>query len=207
LTALPLPCLMLVTEPSPHLPQIVAEAVVGGVNIVQWRDRRPDGYPPTRTESLAMLNASHPALLLKNVGTVFRGIPGVHGIHLPEGRLTVEASRCVLSPGGLVGRSVHSVDTAREAAVQGADYLVAGTIFASPSHPDRPPAGLGFLRDVCAAVSLPVLAIGGVTPQNLKLCLEVGAAGVAVLSPIMRATDPQAAAQTYRAALDNNWKK
>jgi len=105
-----------------------------------------------------------------------------------------------------VGRSVHSVEAASEAAAQGADYLVAGTIFASQSHPDRSPAGLGFLRDVCAAVSLPILAIGGVTPQNLKLCLEIGAAGVAVLSPIMRATDPQAAAQTYRAALDSNWK-
>ncbi len=204
MTLLPLPCLMLVTEPSPYLPQIVAEAVAGGVNIVQWRDRRADGYPPKRTEKLAMLNASHPALLLENVGTVFRGI---HGVHLPEGRLTVEATRRVLSPGGLVGRSVHSVDAACEAAAQGADYLIAGTIFASQSHPNILPSGLGFLHDVCAAVSLPVLAIGGVTPQNLELCLEAGAAGVAVLSPIMRATDPQASAQNYRAALDSNWKK
>lgn len=151
-----------------------------------------------------MLTASHPALLLENVGTVFRGI---HGVHLPEGRLTVEATRRILSPGDLVGRSVHSVDAACEAAAQGVDYLVAGTIFASQSHPDRPPAGLGFLRDVCAAAPVPVLAIGGVTPQNLKLCLEAGAAGVAVLSPIMRATDPKAAAQAYRVALDGNWKK
>lgn len=151
-----------------------------------------------------MLNASHPALLLENVGTVFRG---AHGVHLPEERLTVEATRRVLSPEDLVGRSVHSVDAAREAAAQGADYLVAGTIFASQSHPDREPTGLGFLRDVCAAANLPVLAIGGVTPQNLELCLEAGAAGVAVLSPIMRATDPQAAAQAYRGALDSNWKK
>lgn len=204
LTALPLPCLMLVTEPSLHLPQIVAHAVAGGVNVVQWRERRADGSPLTRTESLAMLSASRPALLLENIGTVFRGI---HGSHLPEGRLTVEATRRILSPGDLVGRSVHSAASARAAAEEGADYLIAGTIFTSQSHPGIAPAGLGFLREVCAAVSVPVLAIGGITPQNLELCLEAGAAGVAVLSPIMRATDSKAAAEAYRAALDTAWKE
>jgi thiamine-phosphate diphosphorylase len=151
-----------------------------------------------------MLTASHPAFLLENVGTVFRGI---HGVHLPEGRFTVEATRRILSPGSLVGRSVHSVEGAEKAADEGADYLLTGTIFASQSHPGLPPAGVGFLRDVCAAVSLPVLAIGGVTPQNLGLCLNAGAVGVAVLSQIMQASDPQAAAQAYRTALNEAWSK
>ena len=202
MTALPLPCLMLVTEPAPRLPQIVRQAVLGGVDAVQWRDR--SGSPPARAEKLAMLEASRPALLLENIGTVFRGL---HGAHLPEGRLTVEAARRILSPGSLVGRSVHSVEGAKRAADEGADYLIAGTIFASQSHPGRPPAGIGSLREVCAAVFLPVLAIGGVTPQNLELCLEAGAVGVAVLSPVMRASDPQAAALAYRTALDEAWSR
>lgn len=202
MTTLPLPCLMLVTEPSLRLPQIVAQAVSGGVDIVQWRDR--SSPPLGRAEKLAMLAASRPALLLENVGTVFRGMDGVH---LPEGRLTVEATRRILSPGGLVGRSVHSVEAACEAAARGADYLVAGTIFASQSHPGAAPAGLGFLRDVCAGVCVPVLAIGGITPHNLGLCLDAGAVGVAVLSPIMQASDPLAAAQAYRAALDAAWRE
>jgi len=201
LTALPLPCLMLVTEPSPHLPQIVAEAVVGGVNIVQWRDS-----VSTRTEiesqRRAVASAVSPAaLLVVNMdGSRRPALLRGNGQHWPERKV-----RRMMH--GFCGGSVHSVETACEAAAQGADYLIAGTIFASQSHPGTPPAGLGFLRDVCAAVSLPVLAIGGVTPQNLKLCLEAGAAGVAILSPIMRATNPKASAQAYRAALDTAWKE
>lgn len=201
MTALPRPCLMLVTEPSPCLPQIVVEAVAGGVDIVQWRDS-----VSTRTEIEAQRRAvasavSPAALLVVNMdGSRCPALLRGHGRHSPERKF-----RRVMH--GFSGGSVHSVEAACEAAAQGADYLVAGTIFASQSHPGIAPAGLGFLRDVCAAVSVPVLAIGGVTPQNLELCLEAGAAGVAVLSPIMRAANPQVSAQAYRGALDSNWKK
>lgn len=201
MTALPLPCLMLVTEPSLHLPEIVAAAVVGGVDIVQWRDS-----VSTRTEieaqrSAVALAVSPAALLVVNMdGSRRPALLRGDGQHWPERK-----ARRMMH--GFCGGSVHSVEAARETAAQGADYLIAGTIFASQSHPDEPPAGQGFLRDVCAAVSLPVLAIGGITPQNLELCLEAGAAGVAVLSPIMRATDPKAAAEAYRAALDTAWKE
>jgi thiamine monophosphate synthase len=191
---------MLVTEPSPRLPQIVAAAVAGGVDVVQWRDKTS-----TRTEieaqRIGMEAASPPALLVLNLDGSRRPVLLTgSGRHWPENK----ARRMMY---GLSGSSVHSAAAAQEAAAQGADYLVAGTIFASQSHPDIPPAGLDFLRDVCAAVSLPVLAIGGVTPSNLGLCLEAGAAGIAVLSPIMRASDPQAVALAYRAALDTYWKE
>jgi thiazole tautomerase (transcriptional regulator TenI) len=92
------------------------------------------------------------------------------------------------------------VDAARAAVDWGADYLVAGTVFASASHPGEPAAGLAFLAQVCAAVRVPVLAIGGVTPANLADCLRAGAAGVAVLSPLQGA-DPRAVAAAYVAAL------
>lgn len=204
------PCLMLVTEPSPRLPQIVSEAVAGGVDIVQWRDKS------LTTEAFDMVwsvreTIGERALLVVNGQPDYspylvRKI-GADGVHLPENSpFSVEQARPA-NAGGLAGCSAHSVARARQAASEGADYLIAGTIFASQSHPDAAPAGLDFLREVCAAVAIPVLAIGGVTPENAGACLEAGAAGVAVLSPIMRAKNPESAAQAYRTALDEAWEK
>jgi len=206
-TNLPRPCLMLVTEPSPRLPQIAGEAVGGGVNVVHLRDKRAAAHglkvtfkglgQSLRTGTIVVVNADWQ----RAVGF------GARHIHLPEQSAPVGVIRHHLGAGALVGKSAHSVEAALKAASQGADYIIAGTIFASQSHPDVEPAGPDFLREVCAAVSIPVLAIGGVTPENLGACLEAGAAGVAVLSPIMRAADPKAAAQRYRAALDAAWEK
>lgn len=212
MTTLPLPCLMLVTEPTPRLPQIVCQAVSGGVNVVQWRDK---GTPEAklREQAKAMRSAlPAPKLLLTNhaakTGNVETWDPvQADGLHLPESAQSVSEVRQLVGPDLLIGCSVHSVAGAKKAADEGANYLLAGTIFASQSHPGLPPTGAGFLRDVCAAVSLPVLAIGGITPQNLGLCLEAGAVGVAALSPIMQASDPQAAALAYRTALDKAWSE
>lgn len=207
MTNLPTPCLMLVTEPSPRLPQIAGEAVGGGVNVVHLRDKRAAAHglrltfkalgQPLRSGTIVVVNADWQ----RAVGF------GARHIHLPEQSAPVGVIRHHLGSGALVGKSAHSVEAALKAAAQGADYIIAGTIFASPSHPDSEPAGLAFLRDVCAAVPIPVLAIGGVTPGNLGACIDAGAAGVAVLSPLMRSADPKAAAQEYRAALDAAWEE
>ena len=198
---------MLVTEPSPRLPQIAGEAVGGGVNVVQLRDKRAAAHGLKLT-----FKALGQALRSGTIVTVNadwqRAVGfGARHIHLPEQSAPVGVIRHHLSSGALVGKSAHLVEAAVRAASQGADYIIAGTIFASQSHPDIEPAGLDFLRDVCAAVSIPVLAIGGVTPENLGACIGAGAAGVAVLSPIMRSADPRAAAQEYRAALDAAWEE
>jgi len=201
---------MLVTEPSPRLPQIVSEAVAGGVDIVQWRDKSiaSDSFDAARNvreaigeRGLMVVNgqANYSPYLVRKISA--------DGVHLPENSpCSVEQARRAVA-GRLAGCSVHSVARSRQAASEGADYLVAGTIFASRSHPDIAPAGLDFLREVCLAVSIPVLAIGGVTPNMVVDCIKAGAAGVAVLSPIMRAKNPESAAQAYRTALDAAWEK
>lgn len=199
----PTPLLMLVTEPSARLPEIVAGAVAGGVNVVQLRDR--DGAPDCLHETATALRfvTQGRALLLINGDPGVAASIGADGLHLPERGLSVREARAMVGPRGLVGRSIHSVESAERAANEGTDYLIAGTIFASGSHPGETPRGLDFLRDVCAAVHpTPVLAIGGVTPERAADCLGAGAAGVAVLSPLMRATDPRAAARRYREEME-----
>ena len=157
---------MLVTEPSPRLPQIVGEALDGGVDVVQWRENRGKGmgYNRAYADLVAALKERAPLIVNGNWETAV-GL-GARRIHLPEKSLPAGVVRHRIGGRSIVGKSVHSVHGARQAVQQGVDYLIAGTIFASPSHPDIAPQGLEWLREVCAAVSIPVLAIGGVTPGN-----------------------------------------
>jgi len=204
---LPLPCLMLVTEPSPRLAEIVAEAVAGGVNAVQWREKVRNGAH-YRQRCTSLRRAAGDAVPLIVNGHWEAALAcGARHVHLPEQSLPVGVVRWRMGGSGLIGKSVHSVESALKAQADGADYVAAGTTFASVSHPNMVPAGLEFLSEVCAAVTIPVLAIGGVTPENTPDCIHAGAAGMAVLSPIMQAADPKAIAQAYRMALDAAWEK
>jgi thiamine monophosphate synthase len=102
---------------------------------------------------------------------------GADGVHLGRGDAGAE---CALDAGLLLGASAASVAEARDAEAQGAAYIGAGPIWATPTKPDADPAiGLDGLGASCRSVSIPVVAIGGVDAANAGACIEVGAAGVA----------------------------
>jgi thiamine-phosphate pyrophosphorylase len=101
--------------------------------------------------------------------------------------------------------SVHSIEAALQAERDGADMLVLGTVFPSTSHPAGTTIGLAGVREVCAAVSIPVIGIGGITAQNAGDVIRAGASGVAVISAIFDAPDPRVAAAELRAAIDAAW--
>jgi len=189
---------MLVTEPMERsrLVAVVREAVSGGVNAVQLRDKSSSDLDLLDT-ALAVKACLGDCPLLVNRRPSVAVRTDIAGVHLPEQGPGIEAARAIVGAGRLIGRSVHSSVEAEAAERAGADYLVAGTVFASRSHPGLPPVGIGFVRSVCMAVSLPVIAIGGVTPENAVQCLASGASGVAVLSAILYAANPRAAATRY----------
>lgn len=85
-----------------------------------------------------------------------------------------------------IGVSIHAVEEAVRAEAAGASYLTAGHIFATDCKKGVPPRGLSFLREVCAAVSVPVYAIGGITPEKEGDCIQSGASGVCLMSSLMR---------------------
>ncbi len=118
------------------------------------------------------------------------------GVQLPEEGTPVAEARLAVGPDMLIGRSVHSINGAVEAESSGADFLIAGTIFPSASHPDGLAQGTDFLRSLCREVSIPVLGIGGITAQNVGNIMEAGCSGVAVISSISEAEDPGSAART-----------
>lgn len=215
---LPLPCLMLVTDRSlcggaDGLVAAVEAAVQGGADAVQLREKDPDGrsLPPEDLLPLARRLRQATlgrALLLVNGLLDVALASEADGVHLPASAPSVWRPREAVPVGGqgfLVGRSVHSLEAARRAEAEGADYLVAGPVYETRSHPGREPAGLSLIEGITRRVRVPVLAIGGVNAGRVDEVVRAGASGVAVISAVLAAADRRAAAGDLRRALDAVW--
>ena len=116
---------------------------------------------------------------------------GAQGVQLGSGDLTAADARRVL-PGGWIGRSVHNAEEAHAAVEEGADFLVIGSIYRTPSHPGRSAGGPGLVSDA-ARFGRPVIAIGGVTPERVAELRAAGAYGVAAIRALWGSADPAAA--------------
>jgi thiamine-phosphate pyrophosphorylase len=122
------------------------------------------------------------------------------GVHLRSNSLPVTVARRLLGPKRLLGVSAHSMDEAVQAEANGADYVVLGPVYSTPSkHSFGPPLGLSTLTAVCRAVRVPIIGIGGVTIDRARDVRRAGAFGVAVITAILGAEDVKAAT---RALLD-----
>jgi thiamine-phosphate pyrophosphorylase len=115
-----------------------------------------------------------------------------------SGLLVADVRRA--APGVQVGRSVHDQAEARSAAREGADFLIAGAVYETASHPDRAPAGLEVVK-AAAATGKPVIAIGGITPERAAPVLDAGAYGLAAIRALWDAARPAAEAEAFLSAL------
>jgi thiamine-phosphate pyrophosphorylase len=106
---------------------------------------------------------------------------GAAGVNLPERDIATRDARTLMDR-RLVGRSVHSLESAQVAEHEGADYVIFGPVWGSASHPDVVPVGVDALARVASALRIPVLAIGGVTQDRIRLSEAAGAAGYAAIS-------------------------
>lgn len=201
----PLPRLHLVTNRhlcgERSLGAVVAGAVRGGLGAVQLREKDLDDEA-LLAEALALKGVLGETPLLVNGRIDVARAAGAAGVHLPGAGEPVAVARAVLGPAALIGRSVHSVEEARAAADEGADYIILGAIFATESKPGRAPAGLALVAAVAGAVALPVIAIGGIGEANVAATIGAGAWGVAVMSGILRAPDPAVAVARLRALIE-----
>jgi len=125
---------------------------------------------------------------------------GADGIQLRADSIPVPAARALL-PDALIGYSAHTAAECVDAAGQGADFVLAGTIFRSQSHPEGAPQGPAFLAQIAGRAALPVIAIGGIDAGNAAECQRAGAYGVAAIRAVWHASDATAAAQRILAAL------
>ena len=211
---LTVPCLALVTDrrlcQALSLEEAVAQAVEGGANLVQLREKDlPAADLLALAEKLRAVTQGR-ALFLVNDRLDVALACAADGVHLPERGLPVAAARRLAGERFIIGRSVHSVAEAVRAQAEGADYVQVGTIFASRSHPDQgrrsadlaaPPAGLGLMEAVAAVVSIPILAVGGITAANVSEAMAAGARGAAVISAILGAPSTREAARGLAQAI------
>lgn len=190
------------------LASVVHDACVSGVRAVQLREKDfPANDVVTSTTRLVGLMHPQGAKLFVNVATVeddtlglIAVSPGVDGFHVPDDPdLLVHIRRTF--PDHLIGASVHTIDGVRAATEAGADFLTFGPVFFTPGKKKNELQGLETLREACAATTLPVFAIGGITTGNARECLENGAHGVAVVRAVMEATSPRRVVREFAEAI------
>ncbi len=206
---LDLPVLCLVTDRrrcgGRQLEDVVADAVEGGVDIVQLRER---DLPADALFKLAWrireITRGH-ALFFVNDRIDLALASGAAGVHLPEFGLPVEAVRSIAGDRLLIGRSVHDVEGAVAAEADRTDLLIAGAVFATASHPGRAPQGITLLRDLSESVSVVHLGIGGITAENAGGVMGAGASGVAVITAITESEDPQFATRELAGEMRRAW--
>lgn len=180
---------------------VVAAAAQAGADVVQLREK---DLTPRELYALAQkiqtVLAGWPTRLVINSSVEVALAVDAAGVHLGHDSLPLPEVRRLL-PDKQVGVSVHTLEEAVQAQRDGADYVIAGHIFATACKAGLPPRGLQFLSEVCQTLTIPVLAIGGITAHNAALTIRVGAAGIAVMSTVMAAADPAAAVAQLKNAL------
>jgi len=184
--------------PRPDLHAAVERALEGGATIVQYRDKTGDGER-RRAESadLLALCRRFGVPLIINDDVELAAIIRADGVHLGEHDGDIDAARTRLGATAVIGVSCYdSLDRARQLAAAGADYLAFGAYFPSPTKPLARHARTDLLRDA-RALGLPLVAIGGITPDNAQPLIEAGADFVAAISGVFAIADPRAAARRY----------
>lgn len=178
-------------------------ALRGGVDWVQLRDK---SAPARETYEVARailpLSRGAGAGLIVNDRIDVALAAEADGVHLAGKSLPPAVARGLLGEGPLLGVSVHGLDEAREAVEAGVDYVTFGHVYPTSSKPGLPPRGVVELAEIVESVGVPVLAVGGIDAGNVRAILETGCAGIAVISAIGGAGDPEAETRRLRGALD-----
>jgi thiamine-phosphate pyrophosphorylase len=192
---LPVPPLLVISDrrqARQPLQQVAEAAFAGGC---RWFSLREKDLPPDERRALlgalVTLGRRFGAVVTAHEDIEAVAAVGADGVHMPTGGSPAGARARL--PGALIGASAHSADEAAALLRAGADYVTASPVFVTASKPGYGPAlGLDGLARIVAAARGPVVALGGITPENAAACLAAGACGIAVMGEVMRAADPQA---------------
>jgi thiamine-phosphate diphosphorylase len=182
----------------PDLDRLVARLATGGEDLaIHARGHALTGLE--HYELAIRLSAAPSARLFVNDRLDIALCAKACGVQLGERSLPVGDARR-LGPEWWIGCSVHSLDTARAAAAAGADYLLVGPVYHTGTHPDVPPLGVARLA-AFTQLGLPVIAIGGVTPERAVEARQAGVYGVAAIRAVWDADDPAAAVEAFVAGV------
>jgi len=176
--------------------QLIAQAVEGGVTIVQLRGKKWTSreFLEVGMKAVRLLKPKKIPLIINDEVHIALACEA-SGVHLGQGDMPLRFARELMGKERIIGISVSSADEALAAEKGGSDYIGVGPVFATLSKKDiGSPLGLAGLREIRQKVKIPILAIGGISVDNVADVIASGADGVAVISAITAATDPKKAA-------------
>lgn len=195
--------LYLITPDEPDTGRLLArvQPLLPHIAYLQYRNKAADARQ-RRVQAAALVTACRAAgvpLIVNDEASLVAEV-GADGVHLGAADGSIAAARGLLGARSIIGVSCYDdLARAREAAAAGASYLAFGAFHTSPTKPDARRAALAILREA-RPLGLPLVAIGGITPDNARLLLQAGADALAVISGVFAARDPLAALAAYRAA-------
>ncbi len=183
--------------------QLVATLLEAGVDILQLRDKRlADRLLLQRARMVRQLTQATATLFIMNDRPDLALLADADGVHVGQDELTVQDVRRIVGPNRLVGVSTHTIDQARQAAADQADYLGCGPTFPSATKEFSDFPGLAFLKQVATEVTLPSFAIGGIGLDNLADVLRSGFRRIAVGATVVHSEKPGEAAKRLLATMD-----
>jgi thiamine-phosphate pyrophosphorylase len=186
-----------------ELPELVREAVAGGVDVVQLREKHlEDDELAAVGNAMRALCERIGALLIINDRPLVAREAGAHGVHVGQDDMPVAEARELIGPDMLIGLSTHAPHEIEAESARAADYIAVGPVHETPTKPGRSAVGLELVRHAAAHAPKPFFAIGGLDAGNLGDVLEAGARRAVVLRAIADARDPEAAARALRVQLD-----
>jgi len=181
------------------LTETARAAIAGGAGAIQLREKdTPDAAFVAMAAELRELTDETGRLFLVNDRPDIAAIVGADGVHLGQEDLPIAETRRLLRPHAIVGRSAHNLQQARAAVNEGADYVSIGPMFETATKDAGPIAGPEVLQSAAAEIGLPLVAIGGINPENVGDLAAVGATCVAVSSAVCCAPNPQTATETLK---------
>lgn len=190
-------------KPGETLAEVVETLLKAGVTCVQLREKgAEDALILQEARELKALCHRYGVPFLVNDRPDLAQAVGADGVHVGQEDTGLTEARNLLGPNALLGGSAHTVEEALAAQAAGADYLGCGAVFGSGTKHNVSQMPLETLTAICQAVDIPVVAIGGVSLDNLPLLADTGIAGVAVISGLFAAEDKTEAAQAFLKQLE-----
>lgn len=184
--------------------EIADMATRGGADVVQYREKRPRLTRELVADAgavMAACNQNGAQCIIDDRADVTAAV-GAHGLHLGKDDLAPDVARRLLGPGVLIGGTANSLAEAREVWQRPIDYLGVGPVYGTRSKANPAPVlGIEQLRAIVQECPVPVIAIGSITAERVAEVLDSGAHGVAVISAITCAEDPEAAAREFADAI------
>ena len=181
----------------------VETACRSGVTIVQLREKNltTNQYYQLAKQVKEITDAYQVPLIIDDRLDVCLAVDAA-GLHIGDDELPVSVARQVLGPEKILGVTAKTVKRALEAEEGGADYLGTGAIFPTTTKENAPITLISTLKTICQRVAIPVVAIGGLTSENIDQLIDTGIAGVAVVRDLMQAEDIEAKTQAFLTKLD-----